>query len=85
MASVPIIALTANAMMGVREEVLAAGMNDYVTKPINRTQLLEALDRWTGGTGACAGPTEAEPDAASEPLSEDAESALAALMDSLET
>jgi signal transduction histidine kinase/CheY-like chemotaxis protein len=85
MASVPIIALTANAMMGVREEVLAAGMNDYVTKPINRTQLLEALDRWTGGTGACAGPTEAEPDAASEPLSEDAESALAALMHSLET
>src|SRR5204862_3280720 len=39
-ARVPIIALTANAMAGHREEYLAAGMNDYVTKPIKMRDLL---------------------------------------------
>ncbi len=42
----PIIAMTAHAMAGYREECLAAGMNDYVTKPINPDQLFTVLANW---------------------------------------
>jgi signal transduction histidine kinase/ActR/RegA family two-component response regulator len=45
---VPIIALTANALFGDRETYLEAGMNDYVTKPINTPDLLAAIARQTG-------------------------------------
>lgn len=40
---IPVIALTANAMQGDREACIAAGMNEYVAKPIRFEQLLEAL------------------------------------------
>ena len=43
-APLTIIALTANAIQGDREKCLATGMNDYITKPINRPTLLGALD-----------------------------------------
>ena len=42
----PIIAMTANAMVGDRERFLDAGMNDYVPKPIERPYLLATIARW---------------------------------------
>jgi CheY-like chemotaxis protein len=46
MAPVPVIGLSARAMAGDREIAIAAGMNDYLTKPL-RTQVLAAmLDAW---------------------------------------
>jgi|GEM_PF-1451339 len=42
-AAVPIIAMTANAMMGAKEEYLKAGMDDYIAKPIQPRALMEKL------------------------------------------
>ena len=49
----PIVAMTANAMQGDRQECLAAGMDDYVAKPIDPQQVRGALVRWAGGGGPC--------------------------------
>ncbi|RPI74519.1 MAG: response regulator, partial [Desulfobacteraceae bacterium] len=44
---IPIVAMTALAMKGDRELCLAAGMNDYITKPINPEELFNAIEKFT--------------------------------------
>jgi len=44
--TVPIIAMTANAMVGDREKCIESGMDDYITKPIKREVVFKILEKW---------------------------------------
>jgi two-component system sensor histidine kinase/response regulator len=63
----PIIAMTANAMKADLDACLAAGMNDYVTKPIDRTVLASTLRRWMPESARDSGPARRHDPAASTP------------------
>jgi HPt (histidine-containing phosphotransfer) domain-containing protein len=67
-ASVPIIAMTANAMKADLDACLAAGMSDFVTKPIDRKALVTTLRRWLPSrTGAVPAPAPAPGSGPGEP------------------
>jgi len=52
----PIVAMTANAMAGDREKVLAAGMCDHIAKPLRVAEMFETLARWIRPRSGSAGP-----------------------------
>jgi signal transduction histidine kinase/CheY-like chemotaxis protein/HPt (histidine-containing phosphotransfer) domain-containing protein len=68
----PIIALTANAMTGSRESCLAAGMDDFMSKPFTRNALQAMLERWTA-----LRPPHAAAQPVAEPVAENAPAAKA--------
>ncbi|TDT92094.1 hybrid sensor histidine kinase/response regulator [Pseudodesulfovibrio indicus] len=57
----PIIAMTAHALVGDREKSLGSGMNDHVTKPIDPEVLMETLSKWLPGSRDHGEAQKAEP------------------------
>ena len=72
-AALPILAMTANAMAGDREKVLAAGMNDHIAKPINVAEMFNTIARWVTPANPVKSAAEPAPRASAPPASGDEE------------
>jgi len=66
-ANLPIIAMTANVLASDREQCLAAGMNDHITKPLDPNQMVATLGKWITPAQPKALPAAREQDAAQSP------------------
>jgi CheY-like chemotaxis protein len=64
----PVVAVTANALPGDRERYLAAGLNDYLSKPIDPTELHRLLIRWLAPGASAAVSAQAKAAAAGRPV-----------------
>ncbi|MDQ7047960.1 MAG: ATP-binding protein [Sulfurovum sp.] len=64
---VPIVALTANALKGDREKFLAEGMDEYITKPIETTELLYILNKFLAHKGSINAPAIKKPEEVKKP------------------
>ncbi len=61
--NIPIIAVTANAMKGDKESYIAAGMNDYLSKPVDQDKLKELVRKWGAKNEA---PSKSTPEVSAE-------------------
>ncbi len=78
---IPIIALTAHAMLGDREKCVQAGMNDYLSKPIVPQDLAEMLEKWLPNKKKIANPLQQIPKAGSPQESAKQEETAAPIFD----
>jgi len=62
--SVPIVAVTANAMKGDRDKCIQAGMDDYISKPVDRKKLYEIIAKWTMVEAPAGAPDKPSPSTA---------------------
>jgi signal transduction histidine kinase/DNA-binding response OmpR family regulator len=81
-AEVPIVALTADVTARTRDVCIAAGMDDYLTKPIKPSELLSAIERWTVGMETPGHEAPLSP-AASAPAQDFDDTVLNSIQDSL--
>ncbi len=78
---IPIIALTANAIQGDRERCIDAGMDDYLTKPVNAKKLFETLAKWYKPIEASLEMQESDQATSDEAISEEAVNSPQVLLD----
>ncbi|MQA38413.1 hybrid sensor histidine kinase/response regulator [Rugamonas aquatica] len=78
-ANLPVIAMTANAMVGDKEKCLEAGMNDFIAKPIDVAQLFTTLARWIKVKNPVTAEAAAEAPAASGATADEALPVIAGL------
>lgn len=81
---IPIIAVTADAMEGDRERFMRAGMNDYVTKPIDQSKLMRIVARYSGIGPRTIGPIQDKSESGSASDLSQVEESLAGLIQNLD-